>query len=61
MYLQPTRKGDPDQPLTDGELKAKYTELVTPVLGAEGAATLLRQLWAIDTAKHVHLGSWQPA
>jgi 2-methylcitrate dehydratase PrpD len=58
-HLQPTRKGDPDQPLTDGELEAKYTELVTPVLGATQAAQLLRQLWVIDAAKHVRLGCFK--
>jgi 2-methylcitrate dehydratase PrpD len=58
-HVQPTRKGDPDQPLTDGELEAKYSELVAPVLGQEPAAALLRQLWSIDAAKLVRLGSFQ--
>jgi 2-methylcitrate dehydratase PrpD len=57
-HFQPTRKGDPDQPLTDRELEAKYTELVAPVLGMAKAAALLRQLWAIETAKVVRLGSF---
>jgi 2-methylcitrate dehydratase PrpD len=57
-HFQPTRKGDPDQPLTDAELEAKYLELVTPVLGAAKAAALLQQLWLIDAAKLVHLGSF---
>jgi 2-methylcitrate dehydratase PrpD len=54
-HLQPTRKGDPDQPLTDTELEAKYTELVAPVLGPEKAAELLGQLWRIDQADRVRL------
>ena len=58
-HFQPTRKGDPDQPLTDAELEAKYAELVAPVIGAARAAALLKQLWAIDTAKLVRLGSFQ--
>ena len=40
-HLQPTRKGDPDAPLTDRELEAKYLELAVPVIGdgrARGAA-----------------------
>ncbi len=56
-HFQPTRKGDPDQPLTDGELEAKFTELVAPVLGPVRAAKLLAQLWAIDAAKLVRLAS----
>jgi 2-methylcitrate dehydratase PrpD len=57
-HFQPTRKGDPDQPLTDRELEAKYTELVAPVLGAAKAAALLKQLWAIETVRAVRLGSF---
>jgi 2-methylcitrate dehydratase PrpD len=55
QHLQPTRKGDPDQPLTDAELEAKYAELVTPVLGAAKTADLLRTLWAIDGINDVRL------
>ena len=46
---QPTRKGDPDMPLTDRELDAKFLELATPVLGAAAAASLLERLWRLDT------------
>lgn len=42
---QPTRKGDPDAPLSDAELSEKFRELVIPVLGAPAAAALLDQLW----------------
>jgi 2-methylcitrate dehydratase PrpD len=48
-YLQPTRKGDPEAPLCDAELDAKYLELVAPVLGANQAARLLEQLRKLDT------------
>ncbi len=41
-HEQPTRKGDPEAPLTDAELDAKFSELVVPVLGRDGAAALLR-------------------
>ncbi len=40
--FQPTRKGDPDDPLSDAELSAKFHELAAPVLGAAGAAALER-------------------
>jgi 2-methylcitrate dehydratase PrpD len=46
--LQPTRKGDPDAPLSDAELEAKYLELAVPVLGDPRARALLRRLWQLD-------------
>ena len=48
-YLQPTRKGDPEQPLTDAELSDKFMELATPVVGDARARSLLGDLWALDT------------
>ena len=47
-FLQPTRKGDPDMPLTDREVDDKYMELVTPVLGAAKAKDLLARLWKLE-------------
>lgn len=43
----PTRKGDPDNPLTDAELDAKFMELTEPVLGA-AAGDLLVRLRALE-------------
>lgn len=48
--LQPTRKGDPDAPLSDAELDAKYRELAFPVLGEARARDLLEQLWTLERA-----------
>ena len=48
--FQPTRKGDPDMPLSDSELDAKFTELTAPVLGIETTAALLGDLWRLDTS-----------
>jgi 2-methylcitrate dehydratase PrpD len=45
---QPTRKGDPDAPLSDRELSEKFTELAAPVVGAEAARALLDTLWRGD-------------
>ncbi len=42
---QPTRKGDPDAPLSDAALSEKFTELAAPVVGSAAAATLLDGLW----------------
>jgi 2-methylcitrate dehydratase PrpD len=46
--LQPTRKGDPDAPLSDKELDAKFVELCAPVCGAAQAAALLARLWQVE-------------
>ena len=47
-HLQATRKGDPDLPLSDAELEAKYLELAAPVLGGERARALLAGLWKLE-------------
>lgn len=44
-WLQPTRKGDPDAPLSDAELEEKFLELASPVIGGERAKGLLSDLW----------------
>jgi 2-methylcitrate dehydratase PrpD len=49
----PTRKGDPDAPLSDAELVDKYRELSAPVLGAGAAETLLDALWRVDVLDDV--------
>ena len=52
-HFQPTRKGDPEMPLTDDELNDKFLELAAPVLGEPAARALLDQLWATDTLTNV--------
>jgi 2-methylcitrate dehydratase PrpD len=47
-WLQPTRIGDPDAPLTDKMLEDKYFELVTPVLGEAKAREILARLWQLE-------------
>ena len=54
-YFQPNRKGDPELPLTDRDLEAKFIELVVPVLGQDKARALLDRLWAIDRVGRVSL------
>lgn len=46
-HHSPYRKGDPEAPLSDAELDAKFRELVAPVLGAARANALLAQLWSL--------------
>jgi 2-methylcitrate dehydratase PrpD len=47
-WLQPTRIGDPDAPLSDRVLEEKYLELATPVLGQAKASELLERLWRLE-------------
>jgi len=47
-FLQPTRIGDPDAPLSDAQLDAKYLELAGPVLGEAQARELLSRLWRLE-------------
>ena len=47
-WLQPTRIGDPDAPLSDRALEEKYFELVAPVLGEPKARELLERLWRLE-------------
>ena len=54
-WLQATRKGDPDAPLSDAELDAKFHELAVPVIGAARAQELLRRLWSTESAANVRL------
>ncbi|WP_321969001.1 MmgE/PrpD family protein [Paraburkholderia tropica] len=44
----PYRRGDPEAPLTNAELDAKFTELASPVIGTPAARSLLDRLWSID-------------
>jgi 2-methylcitrate dehydratase PrpD len=53
QHYQPTRKGDPDMPLSDLELTEKYYELTTPVVGKEPADRLLAEIWGTDRANQV--------
>lgn len=46
--LQPTRKGDPDLPLSDEELSGKFHELAAPLLSAGKCETLCVALWNMD-------------
>jgi 2-methylcitrate dehydratase PrpD len=50
-FLQPTRIGDPDAPLSDAQLDGKYLELVVPVIGEGKAKALLEKLWKLESEK----------
>src|SRR5215831_9482685 len=48
VSVRDTRKGDPDDPLTDAELAGKYADLTEPVLGPDISARIAGQLWRLD-------------
>ena len=50
-FLQPTRIGDPDAPLSDAQLEEKYLELAVPVIGEGKAKGLLDRLWKLESGK----------
>jgi 2-methylcitrate dehydratase PrpD len=52
-YLQPTRKGDPDMPLSDAELEEKFLELAAPIQGDAAARALVARLWALENSPSV--------
>ena len=52
-FFQPTRKGDPEAPLTDDDLSNKFMELVTPVVGQPQATVLLKRLWHLEECINV--------
>ncbi len=52
-HFQPTRKGDPEMPLTDAELTDKYFELATPVIGDAMAHQWLDTLWSLENLRSV--------
>ena len=47
-HFAPTRKGDPDAPLSDDELQEKARELIAPVLRVSATAALVERLWRLD-------------
>jgi 2-methylcitrate dehydratase PrpD len=56
-FLQPTRIGDPDAPLSDAQLDAKFLELAGPVLGEAVARAQLASLWKIDSQPTLRPGA----
>lgn len=54
-HLQPTRKGDPEAPLSDAELEAKFFELASPVVGRVAAQALRDEIASLDRAPRVGL------
>ena len=60
-HFQPTRKGDPELPLTDGELDEKFLELAAPVVGEPAARARLAELWKLETLKKIEFDRAAPS
>ena len=52
-HFAPTRKGDPDNPLSDSALSSKYTDLGEPVAGKSAGKALLSALWAAEKLRSI--------
>ena len=54
-YRQPTRRGDPDFPMSDADIDAKFRMLASPVIGAGAAGAISKVLWRIVELETVAL------
>jgi 2-methylcitrate dehydratase PrpD len=54
-YRQPTRRGDPDFPMSDADIDAKFRMLTSPVIGAGTAQAVSTVLWRADELETVAL------
>lgn len=54
-FHQTTRKGDPDDPLSDADLDGKFLELAAPVIGDKAAQALLADLHTLETRSDAEL------
>jgi 2-methylcitrate dehydratase PrpD len=52
-YRQPTRRGDPDFPMSDADIEAKFHMLADPVIGSRAATTLCGALWRVEALESV--------
>jgi 2-methylcitrate dehydratase PrpD len=52
-HHRPTRRGDPDDPLSDDEVNAKYMMLAEPVIGADKAAAISNLIWKTESLGNV--------
>ncbi len=52
-FMQKTRKGAPDDPLSDSELEDKYFELVSPEIDQDIAQKLLDDIWRIEKCDNI--------
>ena len=56
-HFRPTRRGDPDDPLTDAELVSKFEMLSDPVIGTDHTRAIASAIWTAETlinARSIH-------
>ncbi|MBH68264.1 MAG: 2-methylcitrate dehydratase [Rhodospirillaceae bacterium] len=53
-HFAPTRKGDPDHPLSDAELSDKFRDLVVPIIGKKSAELFIQKLWSLEKIPLIH-------
>lgn len=53
-HRRPTRRGDPDDPLSGAEIEAKFRALADPVIGADAAGRLVEAVAQIGTLPDVN-------
>jgi 2-methylcitrate dehydratase PrpD len=46
-HYSPNRRGDPEDPLSDGEVTDKLLDLATPLIGKEATDRLSERLWSL--------------
>jgi len=56
--LRRTRRGDPDDPLSDDELRAKFDDLVPPFIGERRARALAAALWNLPALRQMRALDW---
>ena len=56
--LRLTRKGDPEDPLSNAELRAKFDELVPKVLGRPRAESIATALWKLPALARMSALDW---
>lgn len=49
-HFSPYRRGDPEAPLGDADIDAKFIELAAPVVGDSRARAMLARLWALEAS-----------
>lgn len=47
------RRGNPENPLTDAELEAKFRQLAEPHLGPSRASAVIQRVWSLEQVTHV--------
>ncbi|HYB73588.1 MAG TPA: hypothetical protein VED18_09460, partial [Candidatus Sulfotelmatobacter sp.] len=50
-HYVPEARGNPGNPLTDDEIRAKFLDLAGPVLGPRRARRLMRAVLSLETAR----------